>query len=172
MAHYFFAIGTAALVLASASAADKHAAQGCQTCEKDRKVLGHKPKEKEPQPSCDSKIYPLSDAHYIKQFCGPQICPGACFGYFPNTWRSWDAACGTPTQAVTSVSTPPAQTAPAPGKAPANPMPMPMTPPPGSTDKLPGETAAPKTDKRDQSPVSVPRIDVPAVLMLGNETKR
>jgi hypothetical protein len=24
------------------------------------------------------------------------LCPGACFGYFPTQWRTWDEACGLP----------------------------------------------------------------------------
>jgi hypothetical protein len=24
------------------------------------------------------------------------LCPGACYGYFPTQWRSWEEACGLP----------------------------------------------------------------------------
>ncbi|HEY2785842.1 MAG TPA: hypothetical protein VGJ05_12810 [Fimbriiglobus sp.] len=95
-----------AAVLGPAYANDKSTTPGCEQCEKNRKLFGH-PKDKEPKPTCDSKVYPRSDSHYIKQFCGPQICTNACFGYFPTQWRSWDAACGNPTPVAAKVAVQP-----------------------------------------------------------------
>jgi hypothetical protein len=41
----------------------------------------------------------LSTDHHLQRKPLPPInvtlCPGACFGYFPTQWRSWDDACGT-----------------------------------------------------------------------------
>src|SRR5262245_29424981 len=46
------------------------------------------------QVKCDGKqTLPIFDKHYIKKYCGPTICPGSCFGYFPTKWTPWDAAC-------------------------------------------------------------------------------
>jgi hypothetical protein len=39
------------------------------------------------------KQYPLSDARYIRQFCGPHIAPGSCFGYFKPQITAWGEAC-------------------------------------------------------------------------------
>jgi hypothetical protein len=39
------------------------------------------------------KTLPVSDKHYIKKFCGPTVCPGSCFGYFPTKWTRWEDAC-------------------------------------------------------------------------------
>lgn len=39
------------------------------------------------------KQYPLSEKHYIKQFCGPHIVPGSCFGYFKPQITPWGQAC-------------------------------------------------------------------------------
>jgi hypothetical protein len=36
---------------------------------------------------------PRSELHYIKQFCGPHIVPGSCFGYFKPTITPWGDAC-------------------------------------------------------------------------------
>lgn len=43
------------------------------------------------------KLYPKSEARYIKQFAGPTISPcGPCFGYYRTQWRSWGEACNEP----------------------------------------------------------------------------
>src|SRR5262245_17656984 len=86
----FFALMTGAIAAGAAAATDP-CPNGCV-----RSHLTGCQREKEPKPTCDSRIYPCSDAKYIRQFCGPQVCPNACFGYFPTQWRTWDAACGTP----------------------------------------------------------------------------
>ncbi|MFO0936891.1 MAG: hypothetical protein U0798_10295 [Gemmataceae bacterium] len=43
-----------------------------------------------PKPVCDNKIYPLSEYHYYKRYCGPVISPNATYGYFQTQWRPWD----------------------------------------------------------------------------------
>lgn len=42
---------------------------------------------------CGLKQYPLSEKRYIRQFCGPTICPGGCFGHFKPQWTRWTDAC-------------------------------------------------------------------------------
>lgn len=39
------------------------------------------------------KIYPRMESRYIRQFCGPHICPGSCFGYFKPKITRWNEAC-------------------------------------------------------------------------------
>jgi hypothetical protein len=51
------------------------------------------PGEKAPKAA---KPYPLSEHKYIKQYPGPTIACGSCFGYFPTQWRSWSEACNEP----------------------------------------------------------------------------
>jgi hypothetical protein len=48
------------------------------------------------QPYCATKIYPHSDWHYIKHYCGPSLIPDGCsnaYGHFPTTWRKWEDVC-------------------------------------------------------------------------------
>ena len=45
------------------------------------------------QPYCATKIYPHSDWHYIKHYCGPSLIPGSCYGHFNTTWRRWEDVC-------------------------------------------------------------------------------
>jgi len=46
------------------------------------------------QPTCIGKqTLPRFDKHYIKKYCGPTICPGSCFGYFPTKWSRWEDVC-------------------------------------------------------------------------------
>ena len=62
-----------------------HANGACSSCE----VL----------PSATTKMQ-LSGEHGIHKHIRPlpakpiTLCPGACYGYFPTQWRSWDEACG------------------------------------------------------------------------------
>lgn len=42
------------------------------------------------------KAYPLAENRYIKQFAGPSISCGACFGFYHTQWRSWEEACNEP----------------------------------------------------------------------------
>lgn len=44
----------------------------------------------------DNKIYPLSENKYIKQFPGPRVSCGACFGFYKPSVRPWHEACGEP----------------------------------------------------------------------------
>jgi hypothetical protein len=127
------AVAAAALAAGTAAASDP-CPTGCDKCQR----AGAR-RAKEPQPTCDTRIYPKSEACYIRQFCGPQINPNACFGYFPTQWRSWDAACGTPVAAVA---------VPATSADKKDPMTIPAAPvvPP----------APDKKEKHDQSPVSLP----------------
>lgn len=46
------------------------------------------------EPACIGRSnYPLSDWHYIRQFCGPTLHPGTCHGYYPTKWRKWEESC-------------------------------------------------------------------------------
>lgn len=46
------------------------------------------------KPACVGRSsYPLSDWHYIRQFCGPTLQPGTCYGHHQTKWRRWDEAC-------------------------------------------------------------------------------
>lgn len=46
------------------------------------------------QVTCDGKkTLPIFDKHYIKKYCGPTICPGSCFGFFPTKWSQWETLC-------------------------------------------------------------------------------
>jgi hypothetical protein len=126
------AVAVAALATGTAAASDP-CPTGCDKCQH----TGFR-REKEPKPTCDNRIYPKSEACYIRQFCGPQLSPNACFGYFPTQWRTWDAACGTPVPAVP---------VPGPTGDKREPAPMPAVPAIPSPDKK---------DKQDLSPVSLP----------------
>lgn len=83
-----------------------------------------------------AKPYPMAENRYIKQFAGPTLSCGACFGYYPTQWRPWGEACGEP-QVIESVL---------------------------PTDK-PMAPAAPALEKpREQPPApmpSVPKLNVP-----------
>ena len=39
------------------------------------------------------KAFPFSDERYIRQFCGPYVSAGSCFGYFKPQITPWGAAC-------------------------------------------------------------------------------
>jgi hypothetical protein len=85
---------TAALVLGLAWAAQARAGEGtpavivhpggaCTACE----VL----------PSTRAKPYHENPLLKHRKPLPPMtvtLCPGACFGYFPTQWRSWEDACG------------------------------------------------------------------------------
>lgn len=46
------------------------------------------------EPGCVGRSsYPLSDWHYIRQFCGPTLIPGTCYGHFQTKWRRWEEHC-------------------------------------------------------------------------------
>src|SRR5262245_37842603 len=118
------------------------------------------------KPTCDTRMYPKFDACYIRQFCGPQISPNACFGYYPTNWRSWDSACGTGYGCVTGVAVP------VPVAPPMDPQPMPGGAEKPSDKKFPTAlpsipTAPAPAPRRDQSPVasfmSVGTVSVPSL---------
>lgn len=49
------------------------------------------------EPECVGRSsYPLSDWHYIRQFCGPTLQPGTCYGHFQTKWRKWEDHCPNP----------------------------------------------------------------------------
>ena len=66
-----------------------------------------------PKPACDNKIYPLSEYHYYKRYCGPVISPNATYGVFQTQWRPWDGGTAQVGCAIASSSTPVAPLAPA-----------------------------------------------------------
>jgi hypothetical protein len=62
-----------------------------------------------PKPKCDNQIYPLSEYHYYKRYCGPVISPNATYGHFQTKWRPWDGGTNpngyaTSTETVTAVA--------------------------------------------------------------------
>ena len=40
-----------------------------------------------------TKAFPFSDERYIRQFCGPHVAAGSCFGYFKPQITPWGEAC-------------------------------------------------------------------------------
>ena len=95
-----------------------------------------------PKPACDNKIYPLSEYHYYKRYCGPVISPNATYGVFQTQWRPWD---GGTNQSHYATATQATQVAPAadaakpasPSTLPTiNPEVIPMTPPAGSGKEI------------------------------------
>ena len=69
----------------------------------------------------------------------PQLCPGACFGYFQTKWTRWEDACSHYYQGVGVSDGPkppiPALTPVAPGKAAAGTAPMPLPVPKPETKR-------------------------------------
>jgi len=86
------------------------------------------------------KQYPLSEKHYIKQFCGPHIVAGSCFGYFKPQITRWGQACpnyvGEPESVGTVVYTPIAQ---------------------------PAQAAEPVKETPKSTPLAAPKVDAPKV---------
>lgn len=129
------------------------------------------------EPGCIGRSsYPLSDWHYIRQFCGPTLIPGTCYGHFQTKWRRWedhcaDGSCATgvtdvPLSGVTVPPGPPQQLPPA---GPPMPEPQPGTPPKrevpkGDTPKVdpvtPPKTPLGPTDKGGLPPSTLPVIPV------------
>ncbi|MCU0703974.1 MAG: hypothetical protein MUF18_08365 [Fimbriiglobus sp.] len=106
------------------------------------------------EPGCVGRSsYPLSDWHYIRQFCGPTIQPGTCHGYHQTKWRRWDESCpaGTPGCA------PPAEltlSAPPPFVAP----PAPVAPPEPSIPLDMPKADVPKVDVPKVEPIAPPKV--------------
>jgi len=111
------------------------------------------------EPSCIGRSsYPLSDWHYIRQFCGPTLHPGTCYGYYPTKWRKWEETCPGGV-CGTAAGGPDVLLAPAPIMA-APPGPItPLTPseqlPPPKEDK---PKDPPKTDGPKVDPVTPPKV--------------
>jgi hypothetical protein len=104
------------------------------------------------EPECVGRSsYPLSDWHYIRQFCGPTLQPGTCYGHFQTKWRKWEDHCPNPGGCATAapgVTAPPAVLVPQP-TVPTPPPPLPQETPKAEPPK--GEV--PKVD-----PVPPPKI--------------
>ncbi len=102
------------------------------------------------EPGCIGRSsYPLSDWHYIRQFCGPTLQPGTCYGYNPTKWRKWEETCASAGCASGAVAQE--------GLAPA---PLMIAPPPPTIPVTPSEQLpVPKEDK----PKDPPKTDGPKV---------
>lgn len=116
-----------------------------------------------------SKTYPISEHRYIKQFAGPTVSCGACFGYYHTQWRPWAEACNEPVPADLGPVKPgtPVEPVPALEKAkeqppvpkPTDKLPMPMPPvPPVEKKKL---NVAPPVPAQLASRQSVPAVVTP-----------
>lgn len=133
---------------------------------------------------CGLKQYPMSDKRYIRQFCGPTINPGSCFGHYKTQWTRWNDACPNwgggdlyPTTVVHGAVPQPAgpspapttPIAPAPSSSDASPKPLPT---PKSTDNLPPlkepEKAKPPVAPTT-APLTVPPVAPPAPTVKPNE---
>lgn len=128
------------------------------------------------QTTCVGKqTLPRFDKHYIKKYCGPTICPGSCFGFFPTKWTRWEDACpggdcGDPTavgyygpvpNAPGIVSAAPGTAAPAPAQTPAAPVETAPEPKPASPSKplpLPLPNSQPE---KSGTPLPQPQPDKP-----------
>ncbi len=108
------------------------------------------------EPGCVGRSsYPLSDWHYIRQFCGPTLQPGTCHGYHATKWRKWEDTCATAGGAGCGAAAP-VMMAPAPLLyAP----PTPTAPPAKSSEELPTpKEDKPKTDVPKVDPVTPPKV--------------
>jgi len=107
------------------------------------------------EPACIGRSsYPLSDWHYIRQFCGPTLQPGTCFGYNPTKWRKWEETCaGVGGCAAPELVPPPVMSLPPQPIAPINPTPAPLPLPKGEAPKDPPKGDIPKID-----PVTPPKV--------------
>lgn len=115
--------------------------------------------------------YPLSDRHYIKQFAGPTIGCGSCFGYHTTQWRPWAEACHEPRiveSAPTRIETPAEPAAPMP-KSVMPPLEKPREQPPAPKTVKPAEPAKPTPKKAEPKPNKKvelpPLVPAPVVVM-------
>ena len=120
-------------------------------------------------PLCATKTYPLSDWHYIRQFCGPTLNPGSCYGHYQTKWRQWSDICpqGSLAYAPSPVATGlPSYQVIMPDPTPA-PMPLPAPTPLPKTES-PKVDPAPKTEPKlnfaPESPLPIPMTFAPAPL--------
>ena len=110
------------------------------------------------EPSCIGRSsYPLSDWHYIRQFCGPTLHPGTCHGYYQTKWRKWEEACpggvcGTAAGGPEVLAPAPLMVAPPTSVIPATPSEQ-LPPPKQEKPKDPPKTDVPKVD-----PVTPPKV--------------
>lgn len=111
-----------------------------------------------PKPVCDNKIYPLSEYHYYKRYCGPVISPNATYGFHPNQWRPWDggtaqAGCAAPATVAAPVATTPAPVA----ETPKAPEPIKPTTPEAMPKIKPVEPSAPPATNKETIPSPRPK---------------
>jgi hypothetical protein len=96
------------------------------------------------------RSYPTFEKQYIKRYTHPQINCGACFGYYPTQWKSFNEACGQPDlvygAAPAEVKKP--ETAPTPK--------VPDATPPKTPDPVPTTPMTPTTPPKTSNPVPVP----------------
>jgi hypothetical protein len=109
------------------------------------------------EPGCIGRSsYPLSDWHYIRQFCGPTLIPGTCYGHFQTKWRRWEEHCSDGSCAGGAVGVPlPEVSVPL---APPQTLPTTPTPPSGPPMPDPKPVVPPKGDVPKVDPVAPPKI--------------
>lgn len=110
------------------------------------------------EPSCVGRSsYPLSDWHYIRQFCGPTLQPGTCHGYHQTKWRKWEETCANAgvggCATAPDLVPPPLMTPPPQQIAPITPPPEPLPLPKGEVPK-----DLPKGDVPKVDPVTPPKV--------------
>lgn len=120
------------------------------------------------EPLCASRGYPRSDWHYIRQFCGPTLNPGSCYGHYQTKWRRWEDAC--PTGNANCSPGFPGSTAPISMPQQYNPGPVPgstpnintpQTTPPSNSNPIPAPGILPKTPKMpDNIEPKIPDVDI------------
>lgn len=95
------------------------------------------------------KAFPFSDERYIRQFCGPHVAAGSCFGYFKPQITPWGEACPLYGDARVDAAASGMYKYPSSAGAPREPqqLPTPVTP-----------TAPPKSD----APKEMPKVLDPA----------
>ncbi|MGL6075092.1 MAG: hypothetical protein ACRC8S_13110 [Fimbriiglobus sp.] len=100
------------------------------------------------------KLYPRSELHYIKQFCGPHIVPGSCFGYFKPQITPWGQACPMYGDAVAEAMNSGPRTYTPAATTPETP---PSNNPSGPTPKLPEPKTLPKDPMTPKIPDMLPK---------------
>lgn len=136
MIRFSFAIASLAVVATFSVASDP-----CPTCANSIR------NPQAPKPTCDHKIYPLSELSYIRRYCGPVISPNATYGYFQPQWRAWDgqqtmAGCSAP--GTTAASPSDTKTENKPDSVPSTPPANVDVPKPVNPMLIPGKETAPK----------------------------
>ena len=126
-----------------------------------------------PKPVCDNKIYPLSEYHYYKRYCGPVISPNATYGHFQTQWRPWDggqvnqhANCATAPKVEAPAAAPaaPAVVAPVAPETKTAPAPLKVTPPTTGKESIP----APSPSKGSLNRIGAAGPVSPGVYLLPN----